>query len=495
MIISLFTSRLILEALGVDNFGIYNVVGGFVGMFSIISGSLSSSISRYLTYTLGKGDLRVMKTVFATSVNVQLILAVVIVIVGETVGLWFLNYKMNIPPGRMYAANWVLQCSIFSFVMGLICTPYNASIIAHEKMNVFAYMTILDVILKLVFVYVLFITPFDILITYSVSLVLISLLMRIIYGVYCTRKFKECRYEFVFDKKLLKQMTGFAWWSFFGNTAYIFNTQGVNMLINVFFGVIFNAARGIVGQVERAVMSLVGQLSTAFTPQITKSYAEGNKEYMFSIINRGTKLSIFLYLLILIPLEFEAPIVLKIWLNDVPDYSVLFLRLSLFCNLIMQLGGPSYTAVMATGDIKNYQIAVTIVGCLVFPVTFIFYKLRFSVQSTYFVYIVIYSILIYIRLIFMKKLLGYNPMEFFNKVLIRVIITTLMSMVIPSLIFVLMDDTISRLVILTLSSLISTSTIIFVLGFTQSERQFISQKIFDILKRKGITIPIKILCK
>lgn len=486
MIISLFTSRLILDALGVDNFGIYNVVGGFVGMFSIISGSLSSSISRYLTYGLGKGDVKHLKMLFSTSVNVQLFLSVIIILLGETIGLWFLTTHLNIPSDRMYAAHWVLQCSIFSFVLNLISTPYNACIIAHERMNVFAYMTILDVVLKLLSVYTLFIAPFDTLITYSVSLVLINALMRFIYGTYCNRNFKECKYELVFDCKVLKEMTGFAWWSFLGNTAYIFNTQGVNMAINIFFGVVYNAARGIVGQVENAVMSLVGNFTTAFSPQITKSYAEGNKDYMFSLICRGSKFSFFLFLLILLPLEYEAPTILSLWLKEVPSQSVLFLRISLLCSAVMLLGGPSYTAVMATGNIKKYQIVITIVGCLVFPLTVLAYRAGASVQTTYYIYFLIYSILIYIRLAFMKKLLGFQPVRFLNTVVMPVMVVSTVSLIMPTIVSAVLAESLFRFVVLTILTVFSTSLAIYVLGFTSSERLLITNKIRPILVRIGL---------
>ncbi|MCI9285906.1 MAG: lipopolysaccharide biosynthesis protein, partial [Muribaculaceae bacterium] len=345
MCVSLFTSRLTLEALGVDNFGIYNVVGGLVGMFSIISGSITGSISRYLTYGIGKGDIEKLKVLFSTSVNVLLILSGIIILLGETIGIWFLTHKLNIPENQMYAAHWVLQCSLLAFVLGLISIPYNAAIVAHEKMNVFAYMTILDVLFRLGIVYTLFVTPFDRLITYSVFLVCVGLIMRLIYGIYCTRHFAECHYERVFDKGIFKDMSSFAGWTFLGNTSYLLNTQGVNMIINVFFGVALNAARGIVTQVEGAVMTLVNNFTTAFTPQITKSYAEGNMSYVHSLVCRGTKFSIFLLLFIIVPLIIEAPVVLSLWLKEVPPYTATFLRLSLCCNALLLMGNASLTAI------------------------------------------------------------------------------------------------------------------------------------------------------
>lgn len=234
MLITLYTSRVILNTLGVSDYGIYNVVGGVVAMFSVISSSLSSSISRFITYELGHGDFERLKRIFTTSVNIQIGISFVILVLAETFGLWFLNTKMNIPANRMTAANWVLQCSLISFIINLISLPYNACIIAHEKMSAFAYISILEAILKLTVVYMLLISPYDKLSTYAVLLVIVALLIRLAYGQYCKRHFEESRYKFVYDKPLIKEMTGFAGWSFFGNGAYMLNTQGVDMLINIF---------------------------------------------------------------------------------------------------------------------------------------------------------------------------------------------------------------------------------------------------------------------
>lgn len=286
MLITLYTSRVILEHLGVDDYGIYNVVGGVVAMFSVISSALSSSISRFITFELGKGDIKRLTTIFSTSVNIQLGLSAIILLIGETVGIWFINNKMNIPADRLVAANWVLQCSLLTFCINLISVPYNSSIIAHEKMSAFAYISIFEATLKLLICYILIISPIDKLILYSLLMLAVALLIRLVYGFYCARNFEECRYHIVDDKKILREMTGFASWSFFPNVAWIFNTQGVNILINLFFGVALNAARGIASQVESAVMMFVRYFTTALNPQITKYYASGEKEQMFLLIMR-----------------------------------------------------------------------------------------------------------------------------------------------------------------------------------------------------------------
>lgn len=477
MLISLFTSRIILNVLGVDDYGIYNVVGGTISMFSIFSGSLSGAISRFITFGLGEGDLDKLKRTFVTSVNIQLGISAVIFIVAEVAGLWMLNSKLNIPPDRLYAAHWVLQFSILSFVFGLISVPYNACIIAHEHMKVFAYMGILEVVLKLAFVVALYFSPFDKLIVYSFCLFLISLVLRIIYGVYCKRHFEECEYKFAIDRRLLKSMTSYAWWGFFGNTAYMFNTQGVNILINLFFGVALNAARGVVGQVEGAVMQFVNNFTTAISPQITKSYAAGDKDYMFSLICRGAKFQIFLMLFFIIPIEFEADSILQLWLGVVPESAAVFLRLSLITTAITLLGNTGFTSVTATGNIRNYQISVTIVGCLVFPLTWVAYKLGAPALATYIIYAIVYIAVNWVRLLFMRQLLGFPISMFLNKTVLPMLAVTVSAVIIPAVVFFNMEASLLRIIVVTIVSFASTAVCIYFLGLAKGERELILSKI------------------
>lgn len=343
MAVTLYTSRILLNELGVEDFGIYNVVGGIVTMFSLLSGSLSASISRFITFELGQENVAKLKTIFSTSVNIQIILSLIIIFIAEIIGVWFLNAKMNIPAERMEAANWVLQCSILTFAVNLISVPYNASIIAHEKMSAFAYISILEVTLKLLVCYCLYISLFDKLISYAVLLLTISIIIRFVYGVYCKRHFDECRYHLILDKELFKRMANFAGWNFFGNGAYLLNTQGINILMNLFFGTTVNAARGIATQVESAVQAFVGNFTTALNPQITKNYAKGNKEYLFELICRGAKYSYFLMFFFVVPIVVETPYILKLWLKIVPDYAVVFTRLTLASSLLLVLGNTLVT--------------------------------------------------------------------------------------------------------------------------------------------------------
>lgn len=484
MLITLYTSRVVLNVLGVEDYGIYNVVGGVVAMFTVISGSLSAAISRFITFELGKGNLEHLRRIFSTSINIQLGISLLIFIVGEVAGVWFLNHKMNIPSERMLAANWVLHCSLLSFVINLISTPYNACIIAHERMKTFAYVSILEASLKLGIVYLLLASPFDKLSTYAVLLVVVALLIRLAYGIYCKRQFEECTYYFVYDKGIVKEMTGFAIWNFFGNTAYIFNTQGVNILINLFFGVTVNAARGIATQVEGAVMQFVGNFTTAVNPQITKSYATGDKAYMFRLVCMGAKYAYFLLLLFVVPIVLEADMILSLWLKVVPDYASLFLKLSMFGSLVFLLGNTMYTAAAATGKIRKYQFWVTIVGCLVFPLTWLAYKAGSPVYVTYLVYIGIYLVLVFVRLYILKGLLNFPVMVFIREVMMRLFLVTPSAFLIPWFVTYYVEPSLVRLVIVCILSVISTCMCIYVLGLESVERKNWTRKAVSLLQTR-----------
>lgn len=484
MIVSLFTSRVTLQVLGVDNYGINSAVGGVIAMFSVVSGSLSSSISRFITFELGHGNTDKLKRIFSTAVNIQLAMGAFIVLLGETIGVWFLNTQMNIPEGRMTAANWVLQCAIWSFFIGLTQTPYNACILGHEKMSVFAYFSLADTFLKLFIVYLLYISPFDKLITLSVLGFVVSLLMRIAQRFYCARTFEECHYQITLDKSLFKEMFGFAGWSFFINTAWIFNTQGINILINIFFGVAFNAARGIAASLEGMVNRFYGDFMTAMKPQITKSYAAGEIDEMNKLICRGTRFSYFLMFALSLPFMYEAYYVLYLWLGQVPDFTVVFFRLSMIASLITLIGQTGVTACMATGNIKWYTIIITGVGFLVFPITWIAYKVGLPVEWAYYSYIIIYILLDIIRLFIMRHLWRFPIMMFIKDVVFPISIVTITSLVVPSLLYHHLEQSFGNAIIIMIVALISSVSFIGILGLNKGERILIFKKTKNVINRK-----------
>lgn len=480
LLISLYTSRVILNALGVEDFGIYNVVGGMVAMLSVISSALSSSISRFLTFELGRGDTQRLNIIFCTSINIQLGISVLVLVIGEILGVWFLNYYMNIPPERMTAANWVLQCSLATFCINLISIPYNATIIAHEKMDAFAYISIFEAVMKLAICYAIIVSSYDRLIVYALLLLSVALIIRIIYGVYCSKKFEECHYRMIFNKPILKEMSGFAGWSFFTNSAYVFNTQGVNLLVNIFFGVTINAARGIATQVEHAVMQLVNSFTTALNPQITKNYASGNRAEMLTLVFSGAKFSYLLLFIIALPVMMETEYILTIWLKIVPAHAVNFVRLAIIASMVNIVGKTGYTASMATGTIRRYVLWVTSVGCLAFPFTWIVFFLGAPSESTYIVFIVVYILVEAVRLWVMKGLLDFPVWRFVYDVVVRILIVTIAAVILPLLVVNGLSESFFRLVLSIIVCVASSIVSIYLLGLTAHEKQLL----LNVVKKK-----------
>ena len=483
MAVGLFTSRVILATLGVEDYGVYNVVAGFVMMFSFFTSSLGAAISRFLTYELGKGESDKLQRIFSTSVNVQLLLSVAILALAEAIGIWFVNTKLNIPADRLYAANWAFQCAILSFIFNLISVPYNAAIIAHERMSAFAYISILEVSLKLLIVYVLYISPIDKLITYSILFAAVGLAIRLVYGGYCRKHFVECRYQAVIDKPMLKEITGFAGWNLLGSGAYLFNTQGVNIVMNLFFGVTVNAARGIATQVEGVVRQFVTNFTTALNPQITKSYAAGNMEYMYTLVCRGAKYSYFLMLVFVVPFMFEADIILRLWLDNVPEHTSIFLRLTMIGTLCDILGNSTANACWATGKVKKYYLWIGTIGSLVFFISYALFALGFPAYTSYVVFIVIYIILIFVIPYIIKGLIDFPMAMFYKETLLRILPVTICTFMFASLAYSNLEESIGRMLLTVLLSTIALGISTFLFGLEQSEKQIVINKISYLRKR------------
>ena len=419
MLISLFTSRVVLQTLGVEDYGIYNVVGGFVGMFSIISSSLVNASQRFISYEMGKEHPNSNK-VFCGTVSVHILLVLLVFFLFETFGLWFVNTHLNISEDRMIAANWVYQCSIIAFCVNLLSVPYNATIIAHEKMSAFAYISILEVAAKLGIVYLLLISGYDKLIIYSILMLLVAVFIRVLYSSYCKRNFDECEFHFLLDKPFMRSLFGFIGWNFIGSTAGILVTQGVNILINIFFGVALNAARGIAEQVNNAINQFVGNFMTAMNPQITKSYSSGEYDYMNKLMERGAKYAALLLWLLSLPVFTEADFILKIWLVEVPPYAPIFLRLAIVFSIFQSLSNTLYIGMLATGRIKKYQIIMGGIYIASFLLCFLLFKFNFGPEWGYISTIMAVVVGAYARLILLKQMIvGFSIGSFVRNAILK----------------------------------------------------------------------------
>ena len=476
MAVSLFTSRVILNTLGVEDYGIYNVVGGVVAMFGFINGSMSSATQRYITFALGKGDEKRLQTVVSTTLQIHTLIAAIIVILGETIGLRFLYNKMQIPADRMDAAFWVLQCSIISTVIMIVSVPYNAAIIAHEKMSAFAYISVLEVVLKLAIVYMLVVFSVDKLILYAFLILAIQVLIRFCYSIYCHKHFKETKYIHVWDKALFKEMTGFAGWSIFGNLSAVIFTQGLNMLLNVFFGPVVNAARAVAVQVQNAIQQFVGNFQMAINPQITKTYAQGKMEEMHKLMYRSARFSFYLLFFLSLPVIFETDFILTIWLKTVPDHTVTFLRIMICTSLIYTCANPMIIANQATGKVKKYQAVCGTTLIMILPISWVLLELGFPAYSVFIVHFVMEGVCQLARMLMLRPLIGIGLRNYFYNIYLRVAIVVIAAVVCPGFVYVYMPEGLIRFLAVGMVSVLSVSSSAYLLGLSANERVFIKTK-------------------
>lgn len=417
--VNLYTVRVLWKILGVDDYGIFNVVGGIVLMFAFLNNAMIQSSQRYISYGLGKGDMDALRKTFSISVSVHFLLGIAVAVLAETVGLWFLNSELNIPADRMAAANWVYQCSLGSLLVKIVSVPYNSCVVAHEHMKAYGYFGILEVILQLVIVLLLPLIPFDRLVTYSVLLLAVTTLMRIIYGVYCSRYFEECRFSRHSDKGLMKEMFSFAGWSFLGNMGFSVRDQGLNILINMFFNVAVNAAKGISNQIGSVVNGFATNFTMAVNPQITKRYAAGDTESMMKLVFNGCRYSFLLMCIVVMPLLICADSILGLWLGDVAPYTVGFLQLSLVVCLIDSIISPIVTALQATGRIRRFQIVISLIMLANIPIAWIWLRLQGNPYVVMYVTIFTSIIGIGARLLLLRGLIPFSIGVFLRRVYAR----------------------------------------------------------------------------
>lgn len=439
--VSLFTSRIVLRELGVSDYGIYSLVGGIVALFGFFNAAMSSATQRYLSFDIGKGDQKKLRKTFSATLTIHVGIALLVLILAETIGLWYVNYKMVFPPERNFAVNVVYQFSVFSFLLGIIQVPYNALIIARERMNVYAYVSIMEVILKLFIVFMLVYFGSDKLITYAILTFVVSFIIRVIYQVYCRKHFKESKYKFEYDKEYYRELMSYSGWSLFGNIAAVARGQGINVVLNVFFGTVVNAAYGITLTVQGAVQSFVTNFQVAVNPQIIKNYAKGDLNAMQLLIFRSSKLSFFLLFILSFPIILNTEYILNLWLTVVPEHTVIFIQLAFVYLMIDSVSYSLIIAVQATGKIKKYQM---ILGTFIFlnlPIAYLVLRLGGSPESVYYVLISVTFLTLVFRMFFVKNLLGFKPLVFVKNVILPISFTVILVIAVQQILKYLFIDT------------------------------------------------------
>ena len=483
IVISLYTSRVVLQTLGVDDYGIFNVVGGIISMIGFLNSAMTAASQRFISYELGTGNQENLNHVFSTSVAIHVSLAVLIFIISESIGFWFLNSKMNIDADRMVAANWAFQCAIITTLVSIINVPYNSTLVAHERMDIFAYLSIANTMFKLLIVYLLLISPWDKLITYSVLGLIVQVAFQMIYMLYCKRNFLECNGMTKPQKDLFLEMFSFASWSVVGNLGFSFKDQASNIMLNLFYGTAINGARGIAIQVNGILYSFSTSFLMALNPQITKEYSSGNIRATINMVYNGCRLSPFLMGIMCIPLMTNMDYVLGLWLGQVPQYTVEFLRLTLVSAIIGCMAFPIVTALQATGRIKFFQIAISITMLCELPLAYWCLKIGCPPYSALYPMILVTFVGLYVRFAILKKMISAYSYSYFTfHIVFRDALVFLLSYAASTMVYISGDCFLSFIANVCISFFL-TILFVIVIGLKKNERIMIYQKIKLIFNR------------
>ncbi len=451
-------------------------------MFTLISGAMTTASQRFLSFEIGKGDAGDIQSLFSTAVLIHVFLAMIIFVLGETLGVWFVNSYMNFPQDRYVAANWVFQFSLVTFIVNVLSVPYNAALIAYERMSAFAYVSILEAGLKLVTVFLLVVSPFDKLIFYAALLAFIAIAIRIIYGVYCYRNFKDCSCNWKWNKEQRAKMLSFVSWNMIGSLAGVMKEQGVNVLLNIFFGTTVNAAKGIASQVNTAMNGFVANFQLAMNPQIVKSYASHEFEDMYKIVFRGSKFSFFMIYALSLPVILEAPFILGVWLRTVPEHTVTFLRIILMTAMVSSLSGTLITSMHASGKVRDYQITVGGLSLLVLPISYLFLKLGYPATSALMVIFMVEVACHFVRLYMLKRSIGFPMGKYVRVVSLRCLLVVSVSVVLPFLVCAKLDNSFVSFLVTSAVSLLSVLACEYFFGLDKKERNVVVNKIIKRFK-------------
>lgn len=483
LLISLYTSRLVLKELGITDYGIYNVIGGLITIFSFINGSMAQASQRFITYELGKGDLESLRNVFSTCVYIHIGLAMLIVLLGETVGLWYIYNVATIPADRFIAALWIYQCSIIVSCATVITVPYNALIIAHERMSAFSYLAIIEAVLKLVIVFMLMVTPADRLITYGVLMALVAMLMRVFYGIYSNKSFPESRLRYKLDKKYIKSMGEYAGWSLWGSIAAAGYNQGLNLLINAFFNPAVNAARGISVTVQSVIRNFSGNFQVAVNPQLTKSYAVGDLVYMRKLIYQASAYSFFLFFLVALPVFLEVDTLLGLWLVEVPQHTANFIRILLLVSSVELLGSPLNVSAQATGKIRKYEVTTSVFLLLIVPLAYISLRISLKPENVFLVFFFQVSITHVVRILLLRQKINLSIRKYVSNVVFKILLVCSTSAVIPVFIHFSMPGGVPQLLCVGLSCVLMTPSMVFLLGLDKEKKQMVVEKVSKVMHK------------
>lgn len=484
LILSLYTSRILLEGLGIDDYGLYNVVGGIVTIFTFVSTAMSNSTLRFITFELGKNDIMTLTEVVTASRLIHFALGILIIILAETIGLWYFNHYLVVPESRFEAAFWVYQISIAACFLTIQIVPYNAMVIAHEKMSAYAIISAIDGVLKFLIALLICFSSYDHLVLYATLLLWVQIIDLCIYFFYCKKHFEEGKFLMHLNIRKLKEMSGFAGWSLIGNLAWIGYTQGLNLLLNVFFGTVVNAARGIAVQVQNAVANFVKSFQSAINPQITKAYAQDDTIRLHELIYTSSKFAYYLVLLFVLPIILEADYILGLWLVEVPDHTTNFVRLIMLIMLVGPFENPIANAIQATGNIRLYQILEGGMLLLIVPFSYIaLYWGNCPAESVFVIQLIIYILVQFVRVILSHHMLKLSYVYYFKKVVYRVIIVSLFSTLIPVLLRVCLIQTLSSFILVTITSIGCVAICAYFFGLEQNEKVFVKSKMLSLISK------------
>lgn len=482
LVISLYTSRLVLKELGITDYGLYNVIGGLITIFSFINGSMAQASQRFITYEVGIDSPANISRTFSTCVYVHIALAGLIVLLGETVGLWYVCNVAVIPSDRFYASLWIYQCSIVVACATVITVPYNALIVAYERMSAFAYLTIIEALLKLAIVGAIIILPFDRLISYGVLMAVLSISMRVMYGIYSRHAFPYIHFERRIDKSYIKSMGSFAGWSMCGSIAAAGYSQGLNLLINFFFNPAVNAARGLAVTVQSVIRNFSNNFQIAVNPQITKSYAAGDLDYLYLLVYKASLFSFFLYFIIALPVFLEIEMLLSIWLIKVPEYTAIFIRILILISAVEVLSSPLNVTAQATGKIKYYELLTSIILLCIVPFSYCVLKTWPHPANVFYVFLIQMLIALIVRLYIVHRLTSISIKTYLIKVIFRILLTSLIAMIIPVAVHYMIDDKWYRLVTVVAVSVTFTPCAVFLLGLNKTEQSMVVCRLKRIIK-------------